>query len=100
MVSSLEGIELNPLRIRKVWGMIVVNKSLVCNHYVSGRTRLNKSYRYVSPQRVWFLRLFGENRYILPFLVWNWVWFSRKLRECMNVFVVSFSNEKERKKEM
>ena len=39
--------------------MIVVNKSLVCNHYVSGRTPFSKSYRYVPPPRVGFLHLFG-----------------------------------------
>ena len=157
--------------------MIVVNKSVVCNHYASGCTFLNKSFRYVSPQRVWFLRLLGlksgtfcpfwsgigygfrgnnwsgwtylslqfqmkkkereiyefeihfkkyfcsrsnlsrwhdfckergrpglkmgvdfRRVYILPILVWNWVWFSRELRECMNIFVVSIPNEWEREK--
>ena len=33
-------------------------------------------------------------------LVWNQVWFSRELRECMNIFIVSIPNEEERKKNM
>ena len=32
-----------------------------------------------------------------PFLVWNRVWFSWELWECLNVFVVSIPDEKERK---
>ena len=28
-----------------------------------------------------------------PILVWNQVWFSRKLRECMNLFIVYIPNE-------
>ena len=32
----------------------------------------------------------NENR---PILVWNQVWFSRKLRECMNLFIVLIPNE-------
>ena len=31
--------------------------------------------------------------YTLPILVWNRVWFSRELLECMNVFVVSIPYE-------
>ena len=48
-------------------------------------TPLNNPYSYVPPQRVGF----WKRVYILPMLVWNRVWFSRKLhiRECMNVFV-------------
>ena len=47
--------------------------------------------RYVPPQRV--CMVFGpfrsENGYtILPILVWNRISFSRKLRECIKVFVV------------
>ena len=34
--------------------------------------------------------------YTLPILVWNRpVWFSRELRECMNVFIVSIRNEQD-----
>ena len=33
-------------------------------------------------------------------LVWNQVWFSRELRECMGIFIVSIPNEEERKKNM
>ena len=81
--------------------MIVVNKSLVCNHYFSGRTPLNKSYRYVSPQRVWFLRLFGlKTGTFCPFWSGIGYGFSRKQRECMNVFVVSILNEKKGKRNM
>ena len=28
-----------------------------------------------------------------PILVWNQLWFSRKLRECMNLFIVLIPNE-------
>ena len=38
--------------------------------------------------------------YTFPILVWNRVWFLRELRECMNVFIVSILNEKERKRNM
>ena len=45
------------------------------------------------PQRMGFLHRFGLKTGIdFAHLVWNRVWFSRKLREYMNVFVVS--NEK------
>ena len=49
---------------------------------------ISHNYRYASPQRVWFLSL----------LVWNWLWFSRELRECMDVVIVSIPNEYERKR--
>ena len=40
----------------------------------------------------------SENGYRLcPFLVWKWVWFSWELWKCLNVFVVSIPDEKERK---
>ena len=46
-------------------------------------------------------RVFGpfwtENGYAQ---VWNRVWFSRELRERMNVFIFSILNEKERKRNM
>ena len=35
--------------------------------------------------------------YSLPILVWNRTWFSRELRECVKVFVVSIPNGQERK---
>ena len=45
-----------------------------------------------------FLRRFGLKTGIdFAILVWNWVCFSRKLQECMNVFVVSIANASERK---
>ena len=34
--------------------------------------------------------------FTLPIFVWKRVWFSRELRECMNVFIVSIPNEEER----
>ena len=40
-------------------------------------TKLYKPYRYVPPQRVWYLGLIGLKTGIhLPILVWNRVWFS------------------------
>ena len=35
----------------------------------------------------------SSGAYSLPILAWNRVWFSKELRECMNVFVVSIPNE-------
>ena len=66
--------------------------------FLPGDVSLWKPYRYVPPQRVWFLRFFGllKRIYTLLILVWNRVWFSRKLPECKNallVFVVSIPNE-------
>ena len=42
-----------------------------------------------------FLRHFAvwKRVYTLPILLWNRVWFSRELRDCMNVFIVSIPNE-------
>ena len=54
---------------------------------VEGGTPLSKLYRYVPPHRVGFLRRFClKTDNTLDILVWNRVWFSRELRECMNVF--------------
>ena len=66
--------------------------------FLPGDVSLWKPYRYVPPQRVWFLRFFGllKRIYTLLILVWNRVWFSRELPECKNallVFVVSIPNE-------
>ena len=58
-------------------------------------------YRYVPPQSVWFLHRFGLKTGI------DFTYFGLssgvvlgEIRECMNVFVVSISNEKERKSNM
>ena len=65
--------------------------------YPAGGTPLYKLYRYVPPGRVGYLRRFGlKTGIVLPILVWNRDWFSRELRECMNVFIVSILNEWER----
>ena len=46
------------------------------------------------PHRIGFLHRFDLKRtYTWPILVWNWVWFLRELRECINVFIVSIPNE-------
>ena len=51
--------------------------------------KLHLIYRYVPPHR-----RFGLKRvYALPILVCNRFWFSRELRECMNVFIVSIPKE-------
>ena len=61
---------------------------------VGGVTSLYKPYRFVLPQRVWILDLFGQKTgKDFPILVWNRVWFSGELRECTNVFIVSIPNE-------
>ena len=65
--------------------------------YPAGGTPLYKLYRYVPPDRVRYLRRFGlKTGIVLPILVWNRDWFSRELRECMNVFIVSILKEWER----
>ena len=65
-----------------------------CLFQKAGGTYLYKSYSYAPPQRVGFLRRFGLKTGIgLPILVWSRVWFSRELRECMKVFIVSMPNE-------
>ena len=59
-----------------------------------GGTPLYKRHRYVPPQRVWFLGLFGlkTGTHFAHFgLEWGMV--LRELRECMNLFIVSFPNE-------
>ena len=54
-----------------------------------GGTPLYKPYRYVPPQRV---GVFAP--YTLSILVWNLVWFSRELRECLNLFIVYRKKDK------
>ena len=56
------------------------------------------SLSYISHLGMCILRLFSLKTGIwtLPILVWKRVWFSRELRECMNVFIVSIPNEEER----
>ena len=59
-----------------------------------------------APKGIVFATFRSENRYRFsfsldfPHFVWKWVLFSRKLRECINVFVVSIPNEAERKSNM
>lgn len=58
-----------------------------------GGTPLYNPNRYVPPQRLLFLCRFGLIRVqILLILVQNRVWFLRKLRKWMNVFIVSIPN--------
>ena len=50
---------------------------------------------FVPPQRVGFLRRFGLKTGIdFNYFGLEGFWFSRELRECMNVFIVSIPNEK------
>ena len=60
-----------------------------------GGTPLHKPYRYVPPQRVGLLGLVFWSENTLLILVWNQVWFSRKLQECtcMNIFIISVPND-------
>ena len=66
-----------------------------------GGTPLYKPYGSVPFQRVGFLRRFylktGRNRL---FRVWNRLWFSRELRECMNVFIFLTRNQKKKEREI
>ena len=53
-------------------------------------------YRNVPPRRVGFLRCFSLKMgidFAHYILVWNQFWFSRQLRQCMNVFILSIPNE-------
>ena len=66
-----------------------------------GGSPLYKLYRYVLPHQVGFLRRFGQKMgHTLPILVWNQVCFSRELRECMNVFIVSIQMMSKKEREM
>ena len=68
-----------------------------------GGTPLYKPYIYVPPQMVGFLCRCGLKKgilYTLPILVWNRVRFSRELRDCMNVFILSIPNVVKRKRNM
>ena len=60
-------------------------------------TPVYKLYRYVPPHRPigqgFCAVLVWTGVYTSPILVLNRVWFSRELRECMNVFIVSIPNE-------
>ena len=55
-------------------------------------------YMYVPPQSVGFLRRFGMktlngHRFCPCIIGWNRMWFTKELRLCINVFVVSIPNE-------
>ena len=59
-----------------------------------GGTSLHLPYRYVPPQSVWFMRRFGVKMGIdFTYFGLSSVMVFREIRECMNVFVVSISNE-------
>ena len=60
-----------------------------------GVTPLNKPYRYVLPQRVWFLGLFGLKTgiHFAHFGLESGMVFEVELQECVNVFIVSISDE-------
>ena len=59
-----------------------------------GGTSLHLPYRYVPPQSVWFMRRFGVKTGIdFTYFGLSSVMVFRDIRECMNVFVVSISNE-------
>ena len=60
-----------------------------------GGTPLYKPHRYVPPVKRYgfWAFLVWKRVYTLPILVRNRVWFSKELRECMNVFVVSLPNK-------
>ena len=59
----------------------------VCQHFCP-------SCRYVPPQRVLVLHHFGlkagEDFAHFFILVWNQIWFSRKLQDCMNILSLQF----------
>ena len=59
---------------------------------------MEKPYRYMPSQRVWFVDLFGPKTGINFSLESRW--FSSELRERMSVFIVSILNEKDRNRNM
>ena len=67
----------------------------------SGGNPLYKLYRYVPPHRIGFLRCFGLKTGIhFAHFGLESGWFSRELREYMDVFNASIPNESERKRNM
>ena len=83
---------------------ISVKGSLRCSRPGGGEggTPLYKLYRYVPTHRAGFLPRFGLKTGIqFAHFGLESVWFSRKLRKCMNVFIVSIPmSKKERKRNM
>ena len=67
---------------------------IIVDSLPGGVTPLHLAYRYVPPQSVWLLRRFGVKTGIdfTYFGLSSGVIF-REIRESMNVFVVSISNE-------
>ena len=63
-----------------------------------GGGEVEKPYRYMPSQRVWFVDLFGPKTGINFSLESRW--FSSELRERMSVFIVSILNEKDRNRNM
>ena len=62
-------------------------------YWFPGGGPLYKLYGYVPPLRVGFVGSFGLKTGIdLPILARNRVWFTKELRLCVNVFVVSIPN--------
>ena len=67
---------------------------IIVDSLPGGGTPLHLPHEYVPPQSVWFLHRFGVKTGI------DFTYFGlrsgmvfREIRECMNVFVVSISNE-------
>ena len=82
------------LHVSHAAGVVVVVVVVVGGGGQGGFTLFYKPDRYVPPPRVWFLGLFCLKKFIhFAHLVWNRVWFSRELRERMNIFIVSVLNK-------
>ena len=78
------------------WCLIYKRINTLAESEVLGGIPSYKPYRYMPPQRIWFLGLFGLKTgidFAHYTLVWTRVWFSRELRECMNIFILSILNE-------
>ena len=59
-----------------------------------GGTPLHKLYRYVLPKGYAFWAfLVWKQVYTLPILVWKQVWFSKELRECMNMHIYRLNSK-------
>ena len=75
---------------KKVWDCA----SISMKRWGGGGEGLYKLYRYLPPQRVWFLSRFGLKTGIeFVHFGLDRVWFSRELRECINLFFISVPNE-------
>ena len=81
--------------VKHVWRLSVYrSKSNKCNKvFLLSRALIAKvNTRGVLPY-ISHIGMCRPKGHVLPILVWNRVWFTKELRECLNVFIVSIPNE-------